>query len=67
VVAPVGVGVTLRLTPKLNASIEGSYYFTATDQLDDVSPASGRAISDTNRNDGYGLAEIKFEYAPWRR
>ncbi|TGD81783.1 hypothetical protein [Hymenobacter wooponensis] len=67
VVAPVGVGVTLRLTPKLNASIEGSYYFTATDQLDDVSPASGRSISDKNRNDGYGLAEIKLEYAPWRR
>lgn len=66
-VAPVGVGITLRLLPKLNASIEGSYYFTTTDQLDDISPASGRSDGAKNSNDGYGLVELKLEYAPWRR
>lgn len=65
--APVGVGITLRLLPKLNASIEGSYYFTTTDQLDDISPASGRSSGSKNNNDGYGLVELKLEYAPWRR
>lgn len=64
-VAPVGLGLTLRLTPKLNASIEGSYSFISTDQLDDISPAGGRSTSD--RNDGYGQVELKLEYAPWRR
>ncbi|UYZ62569.1 hypothetical protein [Hymenobacter weizhouensis] len=64
-VAPVGVGLTLRLSRKLNASLEGTYHFTTTDQLDDISPALGRSSS--NLNDGYGLAELKLEYAPWRR
>lgn len=64
-VAPVGAGVTLRLTSQLNASLEGTYSFTTTDQLDDISPASGRSTS--SRNDGYGQLELKLEYAPWRR
>lgn len=64
VTVPVGVGVTLRLTPKLNASIEGSYHFTPTDQLDDISPVGNRSSS--SLNDGYGLLELKLEYAPWR-
>lgn len=65
VTAPVGFGIVFRLTPKLNATAEASYYFTSTDQLDDVSPASGRSSS--KLNDGYGLAELKLEYAPWGR
>ena len=64
-VAPVGVGLTARLTARLNATLEGAYYFTTTDQLDDISPASGRSIS--SLNDGYGLIELKLEYAPWGR
>jgi hypothetical protein len=64
-VAPVGFGIVFRLTPQLNATAEASYFFTTTDQLDDVSPVSGRSSS--SRNDGYGLAEIKLEYAPWGR
>ncbi|GAB2773483.1 hypothetical protein HNQ93_000919 [Hymenobacter luteus] len=64
-IAPVGVGLTFRLTPKLNASLEGAYSFTTTDQLDDISPASGRSSSDLN--DGFGQVELKLEYAPWRR
>jgi hypothetical protein len=65
VVAPVGFGIGFRLSPRLNATAEASYYFTSTDQLDDVSPTSNRSSS--NRNDGYGLAELKLEYAPWAR
>ena len=64
-VAPVGVGLTARLTPRLNGTLEAAYYFTTTDQLDDISPASGRSLS--SRNDGYGLIELKLEYAPWGR
>jgi hypothetical protein len=64
-VAPVGFGLVFRLTPQLNATAEAAYYFTTTDQLDDISPASGRSSS--SLNDGYGLAEIKLEYAPWGR
>ncbi|WP_188557001.1 outer membrane beta-barrel protein [Hymenobacter glacieicola] len=64
-VVPVGIGLTLRLTSQLNASIEGAYSFTTTDQLDDISPVSGRSSSD--RNDGFGQVELKLEYAPWRR
>ena len=62
---PVGIGFTVRLTPKLGASLEGSYSFTTTDQLDDISPVSGRSSS--SLKDGYGQLELKLEYAPWAR
>jgi len=62
VVAPVGLGVVVRLTPKLNATLEGTYYFTTTDHLDDISRRAN-----PGENDGYGLAELKLEYAPWGR
>ncbi|SHL39482.1 hypothetical protein [Hymenobacter psychrotolerans] len=65
VTAPVGLGIVFRLTPKLNATAEAAYFFTTTDQLDDVSPVSGRSSS--SLNDGYGLVELKLEYAPWGR
>lgn len=64
-VAPVGAGLVFRLSRKLNATLEGTYSFTTTDQLDDISPASGRSTS--KLNDGYGQAELKLEYAPWAR
>ena len=64
-VVPVGLGFTVRLTPRLGASLEGTYSFTTTDQLDDISPASGRSVS--SLNDGYGQLELKLEYAPWAR
>ncbi|WP_092739716.1 outer membrane beta-barrel protein [Hymenobacter psychrophilus] len=64
-VLPVGVGVTVRLTSRLNATIEGSYSLTTTDQLDDISPALGRSSS--SLNDNYGQLELKLEYAPWAR
>ncbi|MBC8082853.1 MAG: hypothetical protein H7Z21_06525 [Hymenobacter sp.] len=60
VVAPVGLGIVLRLTPKLNATVEGTYHFTTSDHLDDISRRAN-----PGQNDGYGLAELKLEYAPW--
>ncbi|UOQ53844.1 hypothetical protein [Hymenobacter cellulosivorans] len=60
-IAPVGLGLTFRLMPQLNVSAEGSYYFTTTDHLDDISQRGNAA-----RNDGFGLMELKLEYSPWR-
>nr|WP_262898909.1 outer membrane beta-barrel protein [Hymenobacter piscis] len=64
---PLGVGFTVRLTPKLGASLEGTYSFTSTDQLDDISPASSPQRSVSALNDGFGQLELKLEYAPWAR
>lgn len=67
---PVGIGFTVRLTPKLGASLEGSYSFTTTDQLDDISPSgvtSSSPRSSSALNDGFGQLELKLEYAPWGR
>jgi len=60
IVAPVGLGVTVRLTRSLNATAEAAYYFTTTDHLDDVSARANSAA-----NDGYARAELKLEYAFW--
>lgn len=60
IVVPVGLGLTLRLTDNLNASLEAAYYFTTTDYLDDISQRAN-----PNQKDGYGRAELKLEYALW--
>ncbi|TGE27571.1 hypothetical protein [Hymenobacter metallicola] len=60
-IAPVGLGLVVRLLPNLNATAEGSYYFTTTDHLDDISQRGN-----ATRNDGFGLVELKLEYSPWR-
>lgn len=57
-VAPVGGGITFRLTPSFSASAEAAYYFTTTDLLDDVS-----ARGNSQKKDGYGTVELKIEYA----
>ncbi|MCC2548875.1 hypothetical protein LJY25_20670 [Hymenobacter sp. BT175] len=57
-VAPVGGGVVFRLTRKFNATVEGAYYLTTTDHLDDISQRGN-----PSRNDGYGLLQIKGEYS----
>lgn len=62
VVAPVGLGVEVRLSRKLSATVEGAYYFTTTDHLDDISQRAN-----PSQNDGYGLLELKLEYSPWGR
>jgi hypothetical protein len=60
-IAPVGLGFVFHLSPKLNATAEGSYYFTTTDHLDDISQRGN-----ATRNDGFGLLELKLEYSPWQ-
>ncbi|MDJ0363840.1 hypothetical protein QMK33_01650 [Hymenobacter sp. H14-R3] len=56
-VLPVGGGVTLRAAPRLALTLEGLYYFTSTDLLDDVSRrASGDAL------DGFATLTFKVEY-----
>lgn len=61
-VAPVGLGLVFRISPKVNATAEAAYYFTSTDRLDDVSTRGNASLKD-----GYGLVELKLEYAPWAR
>ncbi|OON68267.1 hypothetical protein B0919_14020 [Hymenobacter sp. CRA2] len=56
-VAPVGGGLTFNVVPRLWITAQGSYAFTTTDHLDDVSK---RANPD--QNDGYALFELKAEY-----
>lgn len=57
-VAPVGGGITFRLSSNVSASAEGAYYFTTTDLLDDVS-----ARGNPQKKDGYGTVELKLEYS----
>jgi hypothetical protein len=55
-VLPVGLGVTMRASPYFAVTLEGLYYFTSTDLLDDV---SARANSKTL--DKFYTAGLKFE------
>lgn len=56
-VLPVGGGVTLRAAPRLALTLEGLYYFTSTDLLDDVNRrASGDAL------DSFATLTFKVEY-----
>jgi opacity protein-like surface antigen len=57
---PVGAGFSVRLTDKLRANLEGNYYFTTTDQLDDISLRLGGASAN---NDGFGTAMLKLDYS----
>lgn len=59
-VAPVGGGLSFRLSRRFNASAEAAYHFTTTDLLDDVS-----ARGNSNKKDGYTIVELKVEYALW--
>lgn len=60
-VAPVGGGFSVRLTEQLRAGLEANYYFTATDQLDDVSNKrlGGASVS----KDGFGTVMLKVDYS----
>lgn len=60
-VAPVGAGIGVRLTDQLRANLEGNYYFTTTDQFDDVS--SLRLGEASKSNDGFGTVMLKLEYS----
>lgn len=56
---PVGAGFGVRLTDKLRANLEGNYYFTTTDQLDDINRRLGGASAS---NDGFGTMMLKLDY-----
>jgi hypothetical protein len=60
-VAPVGGGFSVRITDQLRANLEANYYFTTTDQLDDVS--SKRLGEASKSNDGFGTVMLKLEYS----
>jgi len=59
-VAPVGLGFTVRLIDKLRVGLEGNYYFTTTDQLDDINLRLGGASAN---NDGFGTVMLKLDYS----
>ncbi|WP_165699359.1 porin family protein [Hymenobacter jejuensis] len=61
-VVPVGFGIAFRVSPKINITPEATYYFTSTDFLDDV---SSKTEGYSKHKDGYGLLQVKLEYAPW--
>ena len=56
-VLPVGAGVTYRLNPFFALTLEGMYYFTSTDLLDDVS-----ARANANTLDKFATASFKLEF-----
>ncbi len=57
-VLPVGGGVTLRASPRLALTLEGLYYFTSTDLLDDVSRRGN-----SNSLDSFATLTFKVEYS----
>ena len=57
-VLPVGGGVTLRAAPRLALTLEGLYYFTSTDLLDDI---SRRGNPDSL--DSFATLTFKVEYS----
>ena len=60
VALPVGAGFSVRLTDKLRANLEGNYYFTTTDQLDDINLRLGGASAS---KDGFGTVMLKLDYS----
>ena len=59
-VLPVGGGFGVRLTDQLRANLEGNYYFTTTDQLDDINLRLGGASAN---KDGFATVMLKLEYS----
>ncbi len=57
-VLPVGAGVAVPLTDRLNLTLEGNYYFTTTDNLDDISRRGN-----PNQKDGFGTLMLKLDCA----
>ncbi|GAA4359075.1 hypothetical protein GCM10023185_25340 [Hymenobacter saemangeumensis] len=56
-VAPVGGGVSIRLNDEMRVGVEGAYYFSTSDHLDDVSKRGN-----PDQNDGFGTLLLKFDY-----
>ena len=59
-VAPVGAGFSVRVIDKLRVGLEGNYYFTTTDHLDDINLRLGGASAS---NDGFGTVMLKLDYS----
>ena len=59
-VAPVGAGFAVRVIDKLRVGLEGNYYFTTTDHLDDINLRLGGASAN---NDGFGTVMLKLDYS----
>ena len=59
-VLPVGGGLSVRLTDLLTVGLEGNYYFTSTDHLDDILAKLGGA---SRNNDGFGTVMLRLDYS----
>jgi hypothetical protein len=57
-VLPVGGGVTLRASKRLAFTVEGLYYFTSTDMLDDISQRGN-----PNKLDDFATLTFKAEFS----
>ena len=57
-VLPVGAGVVVPLTDRFNLTLEGNYYFTTTDNLDDISQRGN-----PSQKDGFGTLMLKLDCA----
>lgn len=56
-VLPLGAGFSVRAGDNFRVSLEGAYYFTSTDHLDDISKRGN-----ADENDGFSTIELKLEY-----
>ena len=53
-----GGGLTFRISDRLRAGLEGNYYFTTSDNLDDVSQRGN-----PTQNDGFLTTQLQLEYS----
>jgi hypothetical protein len=60
-VLPIGGGLSARLSDRLRVNLEAHYFFTSTDNLDDV---SNKRVGGASRgDDGFGVVLLKADYA----
>jgi hypothetical protein len=59
-VAPAGAGLSIRINERFRAGLEANYYFTTTDQLDDLNLRLGGA---SVSKDGFATLMLKVDYA----
>ena len=58
---PVGAGFGVHLLDRWRVGLEGNYYFTTTDQLDDI---SNKRLGGASANrDGFGTLMLKLDYS----
>ena len=58
---PIGAGFSVHLFDRWRAGLEGNYYFTTTDQLDDIS--NKRLGGASVNRDGFGTLMLKLDYS----